>query len=527
MFCAFLLPVLAAAAPAQFHAPTAQTIVVMPFENQSHAPGLEWISEAFPEVIGQRLRSPSLFVMGREERLYAFDRLGVPAGLRLSRATMYRIAEEMDADYAVLGSFNYDGQTFSATAQVLAIKGMRLFPPATETGPLLNILEVQSALAWNVLRVLEPETLAAKNSFVAAAAPIRLDALENYVRGVTATERAQKLRYLREAVRLNAGYTAAILQLGKAYFAGRDYENAALWLAKTPRTAPQAGEAAFFEGLADYYLGAFDKAEAAFTTVAARLPLTEVCNNLGVVTSRRGKHAAALDYFQKAVQADPNDPDYRFNLAVALFRNGDTAGASRQLREALARRPGDSEAKAFLDSLSSIRGPEPAAAGSRVPLERIKRNYDEVSFRQMALEMQNAAEARMARTDPATHAAFHVERGRQFLADGFLLEAEQQFREAVMLNPANAAAHLGWAAALEKSDAARSRSEALAAVRLQPSAEAYLILARLDLRDNRTDEAAANVARALELEPANAAALTLQRAVAARQGAASAATPQP
>ena len=35
----------------------------------------------------------------------------------------------------------------------------------------------------------------------------------------------------------------------------------------------------------------------------------------------------------------PNDADYRFNLAVALFKNGDSAGAARQLREELQQRP--------------------------------------------------------------------------------------------------------------------------------------------------------------------------------------------
>jgi len=42
------------------------------------------------------------------------------------------------------------------------------------------------------------------------------------------------------------------------------------------------------------------------------------------------------------------------------------------------------------------------------------------------------------------------------------------------------------------------------------------VLARLDLRDNRAEAAAEKVAQALRLEPSNAAALALKRAIAAK-----------
>ena len=75
-----------------------------------------------------------------------------------------------------------------------------------------------------------------------------------------------------------------------------------------------------------------DKAENAFQTLAARLPLTEVLNNLGVVAARRGEKSAR-GYFEKTVQTDPNEPDYRFNLAVTLFpRRRHAGGRARAAR---------------------------------------------------------------------------------------------------------------------------------------------------------------------------------------------------
>src|SRR5689334_15681908 len=85
------------------------TLVVLPFENRSQAPALDWIGEAFPEVLSQRLGSPNLFAISRESRDYAFERLGIPSSTKLSRATLYRIAEQMDVDDVVVGSYSYDG----------------------------------------------------------------------------------------------------------------------------------------------------------------------------------------------------------------------------------------------------------------------------------------------------------------------------------------------------------------------------------------------------------------------------------
>ena len=108
------------------------------------------------------------------------------------------------------------------------------------------------------------------------------------------------------------------------------------------------------------------------------------------------------------MQTDPNEPDYRFNLAVTLFREGDSQGAARELNELLAIHS-DTEAKTLLDAVAS--GSQPA----RVPLERIKRNYDESTFRQIALEIENTNETRLAKADPASHAAFHVRHGQELL----------------------------------------------------------------------------------------------------------------
>lgn len=499
----------------------------MPFENNSKVPGIEWIGEAFPEILAQRMASPQLYLISREDRGYAFDHAGVPGTAHPSRATIYAVAEQMDADYVVLGEYSFDGQTFVAKAQILDMKKLHLGPIVQSQGPLTSLIDIQTDLAWQLLQQIPPGTTVPREEFVKSFKTIRLDAFENYIRGTLTTNRQQKIRYFRDAIRLNPAYTLAMLQLGKVYYDVHEYESAVFWLSKVPKDDIVAGEANFLLGMSEFYRGNYEKAYTAFAFVAARLPLTEVHNNLGVVEGHRGHRSASLEYFNKAVSADPSDPDYRFNLAVALYKNGDNAGASQQLREELQRRPNDTEARALLEAINrgvsapsasaGVAGIPPGGINQRVPMERIKRNYNEASYRQLELEIHNLTEQRLSGQDRKVHSTYHADRGRELLARNSVTEAQAEFREAITLDYSNAAAHAGMARAYEqKGDAFNARAEAQTSVRLQPNAEAFLVLARLDLKQNQLQAASDAVRQALQLEPTNSAAQRLQQEVTAK-----------
>ena len=497
--------------PAQQNPPTGRTLVVIPFENTSPTPGLEWLGEAFPATIRSQLDSPVLYVVSREERLRAYDRQGVPGGVHPSRATSYRLAEQMDVDYAVLGSYGYDGAHLTATAQLLDMRAQKLLPAVTESAPLSDLADLQSALAWDLLRLIRSNFGVPKDRYIAGVPPMRLDALENYIRGTVATTAEEKIQHYRDATRVNPAFAEAWLELGKAYYAQRQYEQAIAAFDNVPESSKVAREANFYLGLSSYAHGDFDKAQRAFEFVAARLPLAEVYNNLGVVAARRGQRKAA-DSFERAIQNDPSDPDYHFNLAVALTRTGDKARAARELRTVLDRKPNDQEAKAFLDSLTS-----PANGAPKLPVERLNRNYQENAFRQMTTQMQSWAEQQFTRSDPHAHARYHIELGRELLAHGFTTEAEAEFRHAASVDPSSPVPLSALADVYDaRGDSAQARAEAEASLRVHESVAAYLILARLDLRENRTDAAAETVNRALQLEPRNALAQDLKRTLAAK-----------
>lgn len=519
-------PEASASASAQT-APGGHLILVLPFENRSPQPNnVDWIGEAMPEVMNRRLDSAGFLPIGREDRLYALDHLGLPPNFRPSRASTIRLAQNLDADSVVIGSYESDGKRITITARILDVASLKLDPPVERQVDLPRLLDGINGLAWQLVRQIEPAYPVAEQTFVAADSKLPLSVFENYTRGLVEDAPAERVKHLKEAARLDPAYSPAWLALGKLYFSQQQYELAAAALAKVPATDPGALGAAFDRGLASFYTGNYSQAEESFAFVATQLPLSEVINNRAVAASRRNRDATAL--FQQAVAADPKDPDYHFNLALAFRRRGDLPGALREVGECLKLRPLDSEAQALLSTLQSeAAGPQKtlasvtagaqSAANATGPLERIKRNYNEAAFRQAAYEIEQMQSMKLESLPPAARATALAADGDRYLNGGLLLEAERQFQSALQADSANAAAHAGLAQVRERSgDVESARLQANQSLQLKPNAEAHVVLARLDLQANQLPSAAGEVAQALKLDPANTAALGLRQALQSR-----------
>jgi len=510
---------------ADIRQPGGRLVLVLPFDNRSGQSNLNWIGDSFPYTLDQRLTSAGFLTISRDDRLYALEHLGLPDDFRPSRATTIRIAQTLDADYVVVGSFHVSNPGTSASrievqAQVLEVNQLRMSPPLTDSAELPRLFDVENAIAWKVAQRMDPHFAVAEQTFLAAAGGVRLSSFEDYIRGTSAPTSDERLKRLEAAVAETPTYTAALIALGKEQYAAREYEAAAATLAQVPSTDRQALEAGYYRGLARFNIAKYAEAETAFAFVATRLPLPEVVNDQGVAASRQGKDAAPL--FLQVIAADPNDADYHFNLAVALLGRSDIAGATHEVEAALKLHSGDPEAQELLTRLQATHGSTAnlksiLSADGFDPTTRIRRTWSEASFRQAAFQLDQMRAIQMAALPPAQQAAQYSDLGNGYLAQGLIPEAEQEFHTALAADAKSAAAHAGIAQVRERSGSTdEARAEAQASLKLSPNVAAYMVLARLDLQAQQLPAAATDVSNALRVAPKDPAALGMKSTLEAR-----------
>ena len=415
--------------------PENRTILVFPFENLSPRPDLNWVSEAFAEIISSRLGSASRYVLGREERTAAYGQIGMPPEAPLTLASKYKVAETLGVDWAIVGNFEVTGNRLIAHAQLLDMHLRNLKPDIEATGELADVADIQTRLAWRLLATEDPSFVTStEESFARRFPQIRLDAFENYVRGIMAADAKAKTHFLTEADRLNPSDRRAAFALGKYYFDQKDYTSSAQWLHKLAETDADYLESLFLLGVDDYFAGREAEAERSFSALSRQIPLNEVWNNLGVMQSRGARYADALPEFERAYQGDPTDPDFCFNLGACLWYLKRYDQSAKYLKEAVSNHDDDPATHALLAVVlgklgdnaggrREIQWLEEHEGGSManvsediLPQTRLEKHFDGRAFRLLALAVTNAMEATLASIPSAQHGNVHLERGQKLIA---------------------------------------------------------------------------------------------------------------
>jgi len=376
----------------------ADTIAVLPLFNldERSSPNLDWIGESVSETIEEALSSSGLLVLPREDREEVYRRLSLRTGVVLTKASVLKIGETLDAGQIVFGELRVDGADSGTTTlksnlrlvvRLIDLKKFQQGAEIVETGSLENLSQLETKLAWVLLRQLAPDSAPSEETFFHDRAPVRVDAMESYVRGLMASSEDQKLKLFTQAARLDEHFSQPNFQLGRTLFAKKDYKTAGQWLSKVSKGDSHFLEAAFLRGICKYHEGDFDGAVDQFKMVSNEIPLNEVYNDLGAALSRRNDPAAA-ENFKKALDGDVGDPDYWFNLGYALWKQGRFELAAANFRAVLDRSPGDTEATIMLGRCIKMDGPragDPRSDGR----ERIKTTFEDSAYRQLQAELKS------------------------------------------------------------------------------------------------------------------------------------------
>jgi tetratricopeptide (TPR) repeat protein len=373
----------------------ADNYLVLPFVNLTADKSLDWIGDSLGEAVRDALASQGLPEIDREDRTEAYQRLSIRPYALLTKASVVKIGEELDAEQVIYGQFTLkpgsgpsekSRGSLQITAHLLDLKHITQGPEYSELGALEDLAALQRHLAWQTLQFVIPATAPSETEFVRLHPAVRVDAIENYIRGLLAPSFEEKHRFFTQAVRLDPGYSQPYFQLGKLYLQRKEYKLASEWLLKMPPADGPEREATFLLGLCRFYTGDYQGAQDAFQAVAKVVPLNEVYNNLGAAESRRNL-PEALDNLKKALEGDESDPAYHFNVGYSLWKKGQFEEAANRFREVLERNPEDTDARLLLSRCEKQSGPRTGDTRTEA-LERVKSNYEESAWWQLKAALQ-------------------------------------------------------------------------------------------------------------------------------------------
>lgn len=357
--------------------PSADVVMVLPFENTSNRREFNWVGQSFADALSELLSKPGLIVVTSDERELAYQRLRLPETVIPSRATAIKLAREAKATLIVIGSYsvtpppsleakNNDKGTsptdgyVQVMARVIKINEGRTLGEVIDGGwatrqfdygaPLTTLQDIHGRLAYQILYQRDKGLPYSQNQIVQEATKIPPKSFEAYVKAVQLPlNEASRENYLKNAIHYygeaNGGavYPQATFELGQTYMARGNWKDATENFAKLQKKDPHYSEAAFYASLGYTKLGDYGRALATIVPLSSDLPLISVYNNAGAIAVQAAREnkveaektrliAQGTNFLGKAAESAKGDPMVHFNYAFALFLAGKYEEAAEQLR---------------------------------------------------------------------------------------------------------------------------------------------------------------------------------------------------
>jgi Flp pilus assembly protein TadD/TolB-like protein len=522
-----LILVLLAAAAVPARAQPDGGILVLPFENTQREARGGWIGEAAAILIADGLAARGLPAITRSERVRAYERLQLPVSAAVSRATVIKVGEILGASEVIGGSYRLDGDELIVEAHSIRIDIGQLQPHVAQRGALKELFTIFERLA---------ERLAPGAPRVAPAGTHPpLAAFESYVKGLLAEHVATQATFLETAIRDAPQFERARLALWQVRHEQADH--AAALAAVTPLNGESflARRGRLRAGVSQLQMKAYADAAATFTslldpallqtTAPAAREYAPILNNLGIVQLRRDTPPPTAGspayYLTRAADADPEEPDYQFNLGYAYVLDGNHTAALYWLREALRRDVADADAHYLLAVALHATGNATEAAREHELAQQLSARYEELGrasagklivprgLERLRLDLDgpgarpNPAFASAAQREQQDLAAFHLERGQVLFAREQDREAMAELRRVVYLSPYAAPAHVLIGRIHLRAGRPADAIDALKiSVWSEDTAAARTALAEAYLSIKNTAAARHELRRALQLEPA-------------------------
>jgi tetratricopeptide (TPR) repeat protein len=494
--------------------PAGGRILVVPFENPKREGAIFWLREASAVLLSDELEARGASAITREERQHAFERLHLPVGATLTDASVIRVAELAGASEVIMGAIQNEAGVLVVRVRAISIDSGRISHNVTDRGPMVELFATFRRLA----RQIAPSG----REPVEREEPT-LPAFENFVKGLLAETPANAIKYLDASLAASPRYDRARLALWDVYTDQGDFDLALMSVLPVPADSPWANRARFLAGLSYLSRSTLDDAFSTFKKLIDGSPTPSALNNVGIVQLRRGGSAQSGQpsyYFDQAVKADPDDPDYAFNLGYAYALERDPQAAIYWLRETVRRNTADGEAHFILATELAAVGSTTEAQRERELARRLSSTFDQWERRSGAdvvpkglervkdgIDLPHARRLDLVlvtseRRDQRDLARFYLDRGRRQFEQEHDHQALEDLNRAVYLSPYEADAHLLIGRIHLRNGRA---TEAIDAFKISiwsaETVQAHLALGEAYLQAHNTEAARVEAERAVALDP--------------------------
>lgn len=325
----------------------AQSIVVLPFSDESKTQQAYWLGEGFAESLTDELYLKNAYTIQRPERKAAYDALRLPYVGHVSRATMLKLGKSLGADYIVFGTYIVEQTNLKVEARVIQTSSSRLSAPIEASGLLANLYNVQGYLTKALKTFFATQRLeAAENKLQASSVP--LHAYELYIKGLLESSDPGKVDFFQRAVKAHADYPQANYRLGLALYRLGRYKESNDALNRIRGNGILRTRVEFLTALNLYMMRDLTASAQKWYKLSQSSPAAEIYNNIGAALLGKHEIDNAISYLTRAVELDPDNPDFRFNLGIGYTQKGNYADASRFFRETVDLKPGDYQALYWL-----------------------------------------------------------------------------------------------------------------------------------------------------------------------------------
>ena len=556
--------------------PSADVVMVLPFENTSNRPEYNWVGESFADSLSDLLNKPGLVVVSSDERELAYQRLRLPETVIPSRATAIKLARQAKATMIVIGNYSVtppptahdkDKKPTDAyvqvTARVVKVNEGRTLGEVIDGGwatrqfdygaPLTTLQDIHGRLAYQILYQRDKALPYSQNQIVQEATKIPQKAFEAYVKAVQLGLRDDvRPNYLKNALRYYAEaqggtvYPQAAFELGRGYMAQGNWKDATEYFSKLQKKEPHYAEAAFYASLGYTKLGDYGRALATVVPLSSDLPLIGVYNNAGAVAvqaARDNKNQAektrllsqATDFLGRAADSAPDDQMVHFNYAYALFLSGKFEAAADQLRPVITSDQRDGQAYFLFAKALEKTGKAEAATAADDQARRYLQNYAKWQTEWQKSQTTSAVNLRMrdvlnrddvfdlerrkaitaAVESPSSATQDLLAKARDLYQAGRDEEALPELHRVVMIEPTNAEAYLlSGRINLRRSDQEAAIAALKTAIFWDPKLiDAHILLGKIFLDRGDRGEARKYAQSAITIDPNNQEAMALQRQV--------------